>query len=114
MTESRTAASAGLVVAATALALGTILLIWLAAVPWGPMVCPAIYPAPAYCSPSLRAGTGLIASIVVAAVYVATLLFALNPLVRSRPLVITGVALLGIAPIAGYLAVAWIPGFPLG
>jgi len=112
--RTSTSASVGLIVAATTLALGTIALIWFAAVPWGPMWCPAIYPAPRNCFASDRAGTGLVATVMIAAVYLATMLFALNPMVRSRPLVITGVALLGIAPVVSYLAVAWIPGFALG
>ena len=109
-----TSAPVGLVVAATALTLGTIALIWFAAVPWGPLVCPAIYPAPRNCFASDRAGTGLVATGAVIAVYVATLLFALNPTVRSRPLALAGVVLLGTAPVVTYLAVAWIPGFALG
>jgi len=116
MTASRTARSTsiGLAVAAFALALGTILLIWLAAVPWGPIVCPAILPAPRNCFASDRAGTGLVVTVAVVAVYLATMLCALLPTTRSRPLVIAGVVLLGIAPVAAYLAVAWIPGFAFG
>lgn len=122
MTEIRTAVepgverapvSWGLVVAATLLAAGTIALIWLAAVPWGPIVCPAIYPAPRNCFAADRAGTGLVVTVVVLVIYIATMLLALIGARSRRPLVIAGVVLLAIAPLVSYLLVAWIPGFPL-
>ncbi|QEV99337.1 hypothetical protein F6J84_03900 [Microbacterium caowuchunii] len=103
----------GLVVAATLLTAGTIALVWLAAVPLGPIVCPAIYPAPRNCFTSDRAGTGLVATIVVLVIYIATMLLAFVGTHGRRPLVIAGVVLLAIAPLVSYLSVAWIPGFPL-
>lgn len=102
----------GRLIAATLLAGVTIAVIWFAAVPWGPIVCPAIYPAPRNCFATDRAGTGLIASVVVLLVYVATMIIGL--FARHRlALVAIGIGLLAIAPIVSYLAVAWIPGFAL-
>lgn len=102
----------GLMLAATLLAGVTIALVWFAAVPWGPIVCPAIYPAPRNCFASDRAGTALVVTIVLLAVYLATVATALINR-RGRRLAITGVILLAIAPVISYLSVAWIPGFPL-
>lgn len=104
----------GLVFAATLLAAATIAVIWIAAVPWGPIVCPAIYPAPRNCFASDRAGTGVVATIVVLVVYAATMLLALVGMRRRRHLVVVGVVLLAVAPVVSYLSVAWIPGFPVG
>jgi len=98
----------GLVIAATLLAAGTIAVIWLAAVPWGPMVCPAIYPAPRNCFEADRAITGVLVTIVVLVVWIATVLLALVGRRRRGP-VIAGVVLLALAPVLSYLAVAWIP-----
>ena len=68
-------------------------LIWLAAVPWGPVVCPAIYPMPTNCIPEYRVGTALIMTVVIACIYLGTILVAvIGP--RPRGLVITGVVLL--------------------
>jgi hypothetical protein len=107
----RAPVSWGLVVAATLLMAGTITLIWLAAVPWGPIVCPAIYPAPRNCFTADRAGTGLIVTVVVLVIYIATMLLAFVGTRSRRPLVIAGVVLLALAPLVSYLVVAWIPGF---
>ena len=104
----------GRVLAATLLAAATIALIWIAAVPWGPVVCPAVYPAPRNCFAWDRAGTGVVATVVVLAVYGATMLLALVGTRRRKPLVVVGVVLLAVAPVVSYLAVAWIPGFPIG
>lgn len=103
----------GLVVAATLLSAGTMALIWLAAVPWGPLVCPAVYPSPQNCLASHRAGTGVVATVVVVLTYLATLLSALLRTRRRRSLAVVGVALLGVAPVVAYLAVASAPGFVL-
>lgn len=103
----------GSVIAATILTAGTVLLIWFVAVPWGSGVCPAVYPAPGNCSAVNRAGSGLVASIVVLVVYVVTLLLAVLAGRRSRGPVIAGVVLLALAPVVAYAAVAFSPGFPL-
>ncbi|GEK86645.1 hypothetical protein [Microbacterium aerolatum] len=102
----------GLILAATLLAGATIALVWFAAVPWGPIVCPAIYPAPRNCFASDRAGSALVVTIVLLTVYLATITIVLINR-RGRPLAIAGVILLAIAPVASYVSVAWIPGFPL-
>lgn len=112
--ERREPLAWGSVIAATLLAAGTIALIWLAAVPFGPVVCPAIYPAPASCFASSRVGNALIATVVVAVVYAVTMYFALAGERRHRGFVIAGTSLLAIAPIVSYLAVAFIPGFAVG
>ncbi|GGD76112.1 hypothetical protein GCM10007269_18960 [Microbacterium murale] len=98
--------------AATLLAGVTVALVWFAAVPWGPLVCPAIYPAPRNCFASDRAGTALVVTIVLLAVYLATMVMALIDR-RDRRLATVGVILLAIAPVISYVSVAWIPGFPL-
>lgn len=100
----------GLILTATLLAGGTVALIWMAAVPWGPLVCPAIYPAPRNCFAENRAGTGLIATIAVVLVALATILVA--AIGRRRAWVIPGVIALALAPIVSYLCIAWMPGFP--
>jgi hypothetical protein len=102
----------GFVVTATLLAGATIALIWLAAVPWGPVVCPAIYPMPTNCVPEYRAGTALVMTLIVVAAYIATVLVATRGR-RSRALVIAGVAMLALMMIASYLVIAWAPGFPI-
>lgn len=101
------------IIAATLLTAGTIALIWLAAVPFGPVVCPAIHPAPRNCFASDRAGTGLIVTVVLIIIYAGTAAFALFRPRHGRPFVIAGVTLLSIAPVITYLAVAWIPGFAI-
>lgn len=104
----------GWVIAATLLAAGTVALLWFAAVPWGPLVCPAIDPPPRNCMESQRVGSALVATIAVLAVYAATVLFAVVGRPRWHALVVAGVVLLAVAPIVAYLAVAWMPGFPVG
>lgn len=101
----------GLITAASLLAAGTIVLIWVAAVPWGPLVCPAVYPAPTNCFASHRVGTGVVASIGVGVLYLATLLVAVIGGRRRSRWVAVGVFLLALAPIVAYLLVAWLPGF---
>lgn len=100
-----------LLAAATLLMLGTVALIWLAAVPVGTGVCPAVDPPPTNCQPSFRAGSGLIATIITVGVWVTTI--TISPLWRraARPIVVAGVVLLALAPVVTYLAVAWSPGF---
>jgi hypothetical protein len=102
----------GLVATATVIAGATVALIWLAAVPWGPVVCPAIYPMPTNCVPEYRAGTAFVMTVIVAAAFVATMLVAMLGR-RSRAVVIAGVALLALVMIASYLVIAWAPGFPI-
>lgn len=100
----------GILVAATLLAAVTIAIIWLAAVPWGPMVCPAIYPAPSYCLPEYRAGVVTIATIIVVLIYAATVIAAFSG-GRWRLAARIGTGVLVAAPIVTYLCVAFIPGF---
>lgn len=97
--------------AATLLMLGTTALIWLAAVPVGTGVCPAVDPPPTNCQPSFRAGSGLVATIATIGVWFATITIALPRRRAARPLVVAGVVLLALAPAVAYLAVAWSPGF---
>ena len=67
---------------------------------------------PSHCLPANREGTALVVTTVVAAIYaVTTLIGLLAP--RMRRLVVAGVVLLALAPIACYLIVAWSPGFAL-
>ena len=96
-----------LIVTATTLTAVTILVIWLAAVPFGPLICPAIEPPPQSCIASSRTGTGVVVSAAVGLVYVATILAAILGRRRFKVWVLTGVILLGVSPIFGYLTVAW-------
>ncbi|WP_050723698.1 hypothetical protein [Microbacterium sp. GCS4] len=93
-------------------AIGTVALIWLAAVPFGPLVCPAVYPAPPNCFEGNREGSALIMTLVVGVVYAVTLLAAVLPGTR-RVAMTAGVVLLAVAPFVAYAVVAWSPGFPL-
>lgn len=97
---------------ATILAAGTVALLWFAAVPFGPLVCPAVYPAPPNCFAGNREGSALIMTLVVLVLYAVTLLTALVP-GRRRVLLTGGVVLLALTPIVSYAIVAWSPGFPL-
>jgi len=100
-----------LIITATLLAGGTIAMIWIAAVPWGPLVCPAVYPSPPNCQESQRIGSGLVASVCVSVVYLATLLTALRRTPASRAMSVVGLIALVLAPVVSYLSVAWAPGF---
>ena len=93
--------------------LGTIALIWFAAVPIGFGVCPAIDPPPTSCSASYRAGSGMIATIIVLVLYAVTILAALLSHRTARPLVVAGIVALVLGPFVSYAAVAWSPGFLL-
>lgn len=94
---------------ATLLTLGTLALIWLVAVPIGPMVCPTIYPAPRNCFTADRASTAIVVTIVLVAVYLMTIAMTLAA-PRMRRGAIAGLILLAAAPVLAYLTVAWIPG----
>lgn len=102
-----------LITAATLLLLGTIALIWLAAVPIGTGVCPAIDPPPTNCQPAYRAGSGVVWTIIVIGIWAVTITVALVWRRATRPFVVAGVVLLALAPAVTYLAVAWSPGFTL-
>ncbi|MDF2563452.1 MAG: hypothetical protein K0R99_4898 [Microbacterium sp.] len=102
-----------LIALASAVAAFGMNVIWAAAIPWGPIVCPAILPPPKSCMASHRAGSGLLATIAIAVVYVLTLIAALLDGRVWHRVAVTGVCLLAVAPVVAYLAVAWIPGFPL-
>lgn len=111
--SAQTRPPGGLAIAATLIMLGTIALLWLAAVPVGSGVCPAIDPPPTGCLASYRAGSGLVATIVVVTLWGATILAALPRRRTMRPAVVVGVALLALSPFVTYAAVAWSPGFTL-
>ena len=96
-----------LIATATTLTAVTILLIWFAAVPFGPLICPAIDPAPRNCSATNRADTGVMVSAAVVLLYVATMLAALFGRQRLKAWTLTGTILLAVSPIFGYLTVAW-------
>ncbi|WP_341975406.1 hypothetical protein LTA6_000020 [Microbacterium sp. LTA6] len=102
-----------LVITSTLFAVGTIALIWFAAVPWGPLVCPAIDPAPRNCFAADRMGTAVITTAVVLVVYISTVVLAACRPRALRPFAVAGLIALLLAPLVSYLAVAWLPGFPL-
>ncbi|WP_349427810.1 hypothetical protein [Microbacterium sp. LWS13-1.2] len=96
-----------LVIVASALSVATIAIIWFAAVPWGPIVCPAIYPMPRSCIPAYRTGVALLATIAVVLVCAATIGAVAAGWRRAAAV---GTGLLVAAPAVTYLAVAFIPG----
>lgn len=121
MTASITSARAssrvartGFGIAASLVMLAAVALIWLVAVPIGTGVCPAVDPAPTSCLPSYRAGTGLMATLVVLALWAATLLSALARPTLLRPFAIGGLVLLVLAVPVGYATVSWSSGFEVG
>lgn len=101
------------VVTASALAVATITLVWWLAVPWGPIFCPAIYPAPTNCVSTYREGTAVVVTIVVALVFAITILLAFTVGRHRRGLVLAGVMMLGLALVASWPLVAALPGFPI-
>jgi hypothetical protein len=94
-------------VVATVLLVAALLIVWLVAVPVGPLACPAIYPAPRNCTEPGRSGTAVVVTVVVAALYVATVLLALRGRRSRRPLVTTGVLAIAAASPIGYAVVIW-------
>jgi len=98
---------------ATALAGATIALLWLVAVPWGPVVCPAIYPAPTNCDPNYRAGTALILSAIILVIYLATAALAFTVRAQFSDFVRVGIVSLAVLLLISYFIVAWSPGFLL-
>ena len=100
-----------LIIAATIFTGATIALVWFIAVPLGPSVCAAIYPPARNCFWSDRLEKGLVVSVAVVVIYIATVTLALMKNRRHHKLVVSGVALLAVAPILSYLAIAWIPAF---
>lgn len=111
-TVRRTPFPWGLLLTATLLAAGTIALIWLVAVPVGPVVCAAVSPPTSNCLRDHREGSALVMTLIVVAVYVLTVLLAAL-LRRPRGILIAGVVLLGVAPLVSYPVVAWSTGFLL-
>jgi hypothetical protein len=111
-TNVRTRTPWAIIITATALTAVTVIIIWLAAVPWGPVVCPAIYPMPTYCIPEYRTGVALLATITVILVCAGTIIAAIAGGKWRRAAGI-GVGLLIAAPIASYIAVAFTPGFAI-
>jgi hypothetical protein len=100
----------GGVVASTALLIGTLGLIWLVAVPFGPEVCSLAMPGPRNCFTTERTTAGAAWTAIVCIVYIATLAVAIVG-GRLRVLAIAGIVVLSLAPLASFLAVAWIPAF---
>jgi hypothetical protein len=94
-------------VVATVLLGAALLIVWLVAVPVGPVACPAIYPAPRNCTGPGRSGTAVVVTAVVAAIYAMTALLALLGRRSRRPLVIAGVVALAAASPIGYAVVIW-------
>jgi len=104
-------------ITATALTLGALALIWFVAVPFGTGICPTIDPSPSNCLASYRAGSGLVATIVVIGVWGVTIVVAVLATVLraswARGFAVAGVVLLALAPVVSYAAVAGSPGFTL-
>ncbi|PZU47506.1 MAG: hypothetical protein DI566_05035 [Microbacterium sp.] len=111
--DPREVRSTGLIVATVLTTLATVGLIWLAAVPFGSGVCPAVDPAPLNCSPAQRAGSGLVATICVTVVGALNVALGLWGGRRARPIVIAGLVVLAVAPFVSYAAVAFSSGFQI-
>lgn len=100
-------------VIATVLAAATLAVVWLVAVPLGPVVCPAIMPAPTNCMSSYREGTAVVISAVTLVVYTATALLAFTA-GRRHPAIVTGsVVVLALVLLAAWPLIGLLPGFPL-
>ncbi|MBO0980691.1 META domain-containing protein [Microbacterium sp. SD291] len=100
-------------VAAVLLMVATVLVIWLAAVPWGPIVCAAISSPAPHCIFENRVGTGAVVTVVVVAVGLATASASILRRRGHRLGVRVGLVLLAILLFIAYPVVAWSPGFPL-
>lgn len=98
---------------ATVLAAGTVALIWLVAVPVGPVVCAAVSPPTNNCLLEHREGSALVMTVIVVALYAVAMLLAAF-LRRPRGLLVAAVLLLAVAPFVSYAVVAWAPGFVIG
>lgn len=103
----------GFVVTASVFTLGTVALIWVVGVLVGAGVCPAIDPPPTSCSASYRAGSGLVATVVVLILSVVTIVAVVFSRPVARRFAVAGVLALAVSPFVSYAAVAWSPGFPL-
>ncbi|MDQ1129547.1 hypothetical protein [Microbacterium sp. SORGH_AS_0888] len=99
-----------LLTTATVFGAVTIALIWSLAVPYGVLVCAADSTA---CYPQFRAGSGVIASCAVAVLLAGTVTVGMFA-PRLRGIIISGVAVLGAAPLVTYVAISYSPGFELG
>lgn len=110
---ARPAPRVGFVVAAAVLTLASMVLVWAVAVPSGPLVCPAVYPAPTNCRTGFRIGTAVVASIVIGVACLVTVAAALR-----RPawegVATGGILVLVAAPFLAYALVTGLPGFVLG
>ncbi len=102
-----------LTLSAVLLAGGTVALIWGVAVPWGPVICPAIDPAPRNCRPDHRSGTATITTAIVGVIFVVTV-FCGWVFPRRQAYLSGGVVLLALAPFVSYPLIAFLPGFPIG
>lgn len=103
----------GLLLSATLLTAGTVALIWLVAVPVGPVVCAAVEPPTRNCLLEHREGSALVMTVIVVLVYVVMMLLAVL-LRRQKGVLLSAVVLLAIAPFVSYAVVAWAPGFVIG
>lgn len=95
---------------AVLLAVASVLVIWVVAVPVGPDVCAAIYPPARNCFEADRAAKGAILTLVLAVLALATTIVALLPRTQGRGrLMLAGLVLLGVGLLISYPLVAWIP-----
>ena len=97
----------GAVVAAVVLAAATLALVWLVAVPWGPLVCAAESLLADDCGRSTRPGAGVVATVVVAVVTVVTVGAASIRSPHRETLALSGVLLLVLAPFVAYVVIAF-------
>lgn len=111
--RQRSGVPVGQIVIATLIAVAAVVVIWLVAVPAGPVVCPAIMPSPTNCMASFREGTAVVITVVTLAVYVATVVIAFTVGRRRPALVTAGIVVLGIMLLAAWPLIGLLPGFPL-
>ncbi|WP_299086746.1 hypothetical protein [uncultured Microbacterium sp.] len=110
--RQRSRVPVGLIVTATLLTVATLAVIWLVAVPVGPVVCPAIMPPPTNCMPSYREGTAIVITAASLVIYIATVVAAFT-VGRQRPAtVMAGIVLLGIMLLGAWPLIGLLPGFP--
>lgn len=93
----------------TLIAVATVGMIWLVAVPTGPEVCNLTYPGPRNCFISDRLGAAVVSTVVLGLAYVLVLVTSVAFSRRRQWVVEAGVFLLLLAAIAAFVSVAWIP-----
>lgn len=97
------------VIPALVVAEAGVILMWAAAVPFGPDVCRLTYPAPRNCFALDRVSNGIAWTVVLILVTTAVLLATSAARARRRAVLVSGLFTLAVVAGASFTAVAWIP-----